>query len=134
MVKRLVIMGYLLVACVLTVLAAEAGVVNQEAAGVSVATFAGVTMLVSLLGTQAGKLVPYIAEHTWCKIGVSVGIGMLVALASWGLQLADFMAGFVWWQALLTGVASGLSACGFYDLVKAVAGLFKKEEDAGAVE
>lgn len=129
MMKRLVIMGYLLVACVLTVLASEAGVVNQETAGVSVATFAGVTMLVSLLGTQAGKLVPYIAEHTWCKILVSVGIGVAVALASWGLRLADFMAGFVWWQALLTGVASGLSACGFYDLVKAVAGLFKKEEE-----
>lgn len=133
MMKRLVLFGYLLVACVLTVLASEAGVSN-ETVGVSVATFAGVTVLVSSLGTQIGKLVPYIAAHNWAKILLSIGIGIVIAMLSWGLQLADFMAGFVWWQALLTGVASGLSACGFYDLVKAVAGLFKKEEDAGAVE
>ena len=54
---------------------------------------------------------------------------MVVAMGSWALGLADFMAGFEWWHALLTGVASGLSACGFYDLVKAVAGLFKDKED-----
>ena len=126
--KRLVIFGYLIVACVLTALASEAVVTNQEAAGISVATFAGLTALVSLVGTQIAKLVPYIAGHTWCKILVSVGIGMIVSMASWGLRLADFMDGFEWWMALLTGVAGGLSACGFYDLVKAIGSLFKKEE------
>lgn len=128
--KRVVIFCWLLLACVVSVLAAEAGVVNQEA-GVSVATFAGVTALVSLLGTQVSKLVPYIGAHNWCKILVSVALGMVVAMASWGLQLAEFMDGFAWWQALLAGVASGLSACGFYDLIKAIGGLFKKD---GATE
>ena len=127
--KRLVIFSYLIVACVLTVIAQETGVSNGESVGVSVATFAGVTALVSLLGTQIAKLVPYIGSHNWAKILVSVGIGIVVAMASWGLQLADFMAGFAWWQALLTGVASGLSACGFYDLIKAICNMFKKEEE-----
>ena len=121
--KRLVIFSYLLVACVVNVLASEAGVSNVEAAGVSVATFAGVTALVSLLGTQVAKLSSFVASHNWAKILVSVGIGIVVAMVSWGLQLADFMAGFEWWQALLTGVASGLSACGFYDLIKAIGNL-----------
>lgn len=119
----------LLAACVTSIFAQETGAVDNPETGVSVATFAGVTALVSLLGTQLAKLVPYIAEHTWCKILVSVALGMVVAMGSWALQLADFMAGFEWWHALLTGVASGLSACGFYDLVKALAGLFKDKED-----
>ena len=118
-----------LLAVCLTIFAQETGIVDNSGTAVSVATFAGVTALVSLLGTQLAKLVPYIAEHTWCKILVSVALGMAVAMGSWALQLADFMAGFEWWHALLTGVASGLSACGFYDLVKAVAGLFKDKED-----
>lgn len=127
--KRLFMFVALLAACVTSIFAQESGAVDNPETGVSVATFAGVTALVSLLGTQLAKLVPYIAEHTWCKILVSVALGMAVAMGSWALQLADFMAGFEWWHALLTGVASGLSACGFYDLVKAVAGLFKDKED-----
>lgn len=126
--KRLFMFVALLAVC-LTIFAQETGIVDNSGTAVSVATFAGVTALVSLLGTQLAKLVPYIAEHTWCKILVSVALGMAVAMGSWALQLADFMAGFEWWHALLTGVASGLSACGFYDLVKAVAGLFKDKED-----
>ena len=127
--KRLFMFVALLAACVTSIFAQESGAVDNPETGVSVATFAGVTALVSLLGTQLAKLVPYIAEHTWCKILISVALGMAVAMGSWALQLADFMAGFEWWHALLTGVASGLSACGFYDLVKAVAGLFKDKED-----
>lgn len=119
----------LLAVCVTSIFAQETGIVDNSGTAVSVATFAGVTALVSLLGTQLAKLVPYIAEHAWCKILVSVALGMAVAMGSWALQLADFMAGFEWWHALLTGVASGLSACGFYDLVKAVAALFKKEDN-----
>lgn len=127
--KRLMVFAVLMLVGVVMVFAQESGAVDNPETGVSVATFAGVTALVSLLGTQLAKLVPYIAEHTWCKILVSVALGMAVAMGSWALQLADFMAGFEWWHALLTGVASGLSACGFYDLVKAVAGLFKDKED-----
>lgn len=127
--KRLILFTALLAVCVTSIFAQESGAVDNPETGVSVATFAGVTMLVSLLGTQLAKRVPYISQHTWCKILVSIALGMAVAMVSWALGLADFMAGFEWWHALLTGVASGLSACGFYDLVKAVAGLFKKNDE-----
>lgn len=127
--KRLGLLAGLLLACVTVLYAQGSGDVETGAAW-TVATFAGVTAIVSLLGTKLAKLVPYIGGHAWCKILVSVALGVAVAMGSWALQLADFMQGFAWWQALLTGAASGLSACGFYDLVKAVAVLFgKKEED-----
>ncbi len=113
--------------CVTCVFAQASGVAdNPDTVGLT--TFAGITALVSLLGTQLAKLVPYIGEHDWCKILSSVGIGILASLLAWGLQLAGFMDGYLWWQALLAGVASGLSACGFYDLVKAISGLFKGKE------
>ena len=113
--------------CVTCVFAQASGVAdNPDTVGLT--TFAGITALVSLLGTQLAKLVPYIGEHDWCKILCSVGIGILASLLAWGLQLAGFMDGYLWWQALLAGVASGLSACGFYDLVKAISGLFKGKE------
>lgn len=126
--KRLTLVLSFTLLCAMCVFAQDSGAVDNPAGAAGLATFAGITALVSLLGTQLAKLVPYIAEHAWCKVLCSVGIGILASLLSWGLQLAGFMDGFLWWQALLAGVASGLSACGFYDLVKAVAALFNKKE------
>lgn len=127
--KRVILFLSIMLMCVASVFAQSSGVVENSETSISLTTFAGITALVSLLGTQLAKLVPYISEHNWCKILCSVGIGILASMLSWGLQLADFMLNFEWWQALLTGVASGLSASGFYDLVKAVAALFKKGEE-----
>ena len=125
--RRLTLLLSFTLLCVTCVFAQASGVAdNPETVGLT--TFAGITALVSLLGTQLAKLVPYIGEHDWCKILCSVGIGILASLLAWGLQLAGFMDGYLWWQALLAGVASGLSACGFYDLVKAISGLFKGKE------
>lgn len=127
--KRTILFLSMTLMCVMCMFAQTSGAVENPETGISLATFAGITALVSLLGTQLAKLVPYVAEHAWCKILCSVGIGILAALLSWGLQMADFMQGFLWWQALLAGAASGLSACGFYDLVKAVAKLFREGDD-----
>lgn len=125
--RRLTLLLSFTLLCVTCVFAQASGVAdNPDTVGLT--TFAGITALVSLLGTQLAKLVPYIGEHDWCKILCSVGIGILASLLAWGLQLAGFMDGYLWWQALLAGVASGLSACGFYDLVKAISGLFKGKE------
>lgn len=125
--RRLTLVLSFTLLCATCVFAQASGVAdNPETVGLT--TFAGITALVSLLGTQLAKLVPYIGEHDWCKILCSVGIGILASLLAWGLQLAGFMDGYLWWQALLAGVASGLSACGLYDLVKAVSGLFKGKE------
>lgn len=124
--QKILFLSIVLIVCVTSVFAQSSGAVENPETGINLTTFVGITALVSLLGTQLAKLVPYIGEHTWCKILCSVGIGILASMLSWSLQLADFMMNFEWWQVLLTGVASGLSACGFYDLVKVVVALFKK--------
>ena len=67
----------MLLACVTVLYAQGSGDVETGAAW-TVATFAGVTAIVSLLGTQLAKLVPYIGGHAWCKILVSVALGVAV--------------------------------------------------------
>lgn len=51
---------------------------------------------------------------------------MLVCILAWVLQVSPLLVGSEWWEALLYGVAVGLSAAGFYDLVKAIGSLFVK--------
>ena len=95
---------------------------------IDLGTFAGITAVVSALVTQLLKLVPSINDSRLAKIGLSAGMGIVVCMAAWMLHVSVPLDGLSWWQALLYGLASGLSGCGFYDLVKAVAGLFKKNE------
>ena len=96
---------------------------------IDLGTFAGITAVVSALVTQLLKLVPAINDSRLAKIGLSAGVGIAVCMAAWLLHVSAPLDGLSWWQALLYGLASGLSGCGFYDLVKAVAGLFKKGDE-----
>ena len=96
---------------------------------IDLGTFAGITAVVSALVTQLLKLVPAIAGNKLAKIGISAGVGIAVCMAAWLLHVSAPLDGLSWWQALLYGLASGLSGCGFYDLVKAVAALFKKDDE-----
>lgn len=96
---------------------------------IDLGTFAGITAVVSALVTQILKLVPAINDSRLAKIGLSAGVGIAVCMAAWLLHVSAPLDGLSWWQALLYGLASGLSGCGFYDLVKAVAGLFKKDDE-----
>ena len=95
---------------------------------IDLGTFAGITAVVSALVTQILKLIPAVAGEKLAKIGLSAGVGIAVCMAAWLLHVSAPLDGLSWWQALLYGLASGLSGCGFYDLVKAVAGLFKKNK------
>ena len=95
---------------------------------IDLGTFAGITAVVSALVTQILKLIPAVAGNKLAKIGLSAGVGIAVCMAAWLLHISAPLDGLSWWQALLYGLASGLSGCGFYDFVKAVAGLFKKNE------
>lgn len=111
--------------------AQETGAVNEPSGIViDLGTFAGITALVSAVVTQILKLVPKIQENKLAKIGISAGVGLVTCMAAWLLQIAAPLDGLSWWQTLLYGLASGLSGCGFYDLVKAVWQLFKKKEQA----
>ena len=96
---------------------------------IDLGTFAGITAVVSAMVTQILKLIPTVAGNKLAKIGLSAGVGIAVCMAAWLLHVSAPLDGLSWWQALLYGLASGLSGCGFYDLVKAVAGLFKKNDE-----
>ena len=96
---------------------------------IDLGTFAGITAVVSALVTQILKLIPAVAGNKLAKIGLSAGVGIAVCMAAWLLHVSAPLDGLSWWQALLYGLASGLSGCGFYDLVKAVAALFKKDDE-----
>ena len=129
MTKRLSVLAVMLMAAVVMVFAQDSGGEATSGIVIDLGTFAGITALVSALVTQVLKLIPAIKDNKLAKIGISAGVGIVVCLAAWLLQIAAPLEGLPWWQTLLYGLASGLSGCGFYDLVKAVAGLFKKEEE-----
>lgn len=93
-------------------------------------TFGGIVAVISSVVTQIFKLIPAIDGNKVAKIGISVGVGIIVCMLAWVLKISEPLAGLIWWQTLIYGVAAGLSGCGFYDLVKVVWELFKpKEQD-----
>ena len=123
-------MGLLLVSCALMAqetTPAEAGTM------IDVTTFGGMMALVTMVVTQFAKLIPFINEHKWAKVLTSLGVGIAATMACWGLQVSDYLMGLVWWQALISGAAVGLSSCGFFDVIKALWSIFKPKED-GATE
>lgn len=108
-------------------LMAQTGDVPAETGFViDLTTFTGIVALISAIVTQLFKLVPKIQGSKLAKIGISAGVGIVVCFAAWGLKISPLLVGSAWWQVLLYGLAAGLSGCGFYDVVKAIAGLFKK--------
>lgn len=92
-------------------------------------TFGGIVAVISSVVTQIFKLIPSIDGSKITKIGISVAVGIVVCMLAWVLKISEPLAGLIWWQTLIYGVAAGLSGCGFYDLVKVVWELFKPKED-----
>lgn len=114
-----------------TTLLAQTGNMTVEETGVVIdlTTFTGIVALISAIVTQLLKLVPKIQGSKLAKIGISAGVGILVCFCVWGLKISPLFTGSVWWQVLLYGLAAGLSGCGFYDVIKAIADLFKKSDN-----
>lgn len=98
---------------------------------VDVGTFTGLVALTSMIVTQVMKVIPAIDGNRLAKIGISALAGIAVCMAVWALQASPLLDGLVWWQALLYGLAAGQSGCGFYDVIKAIAGLFRPAADNG---
>lgn len=92
-------------------------------------TFGGIVTVISSVVTQIFKLIPAIDGSKIAKIGISVAVGIAVCMLSWLLKVSEPLAGLIWWQTLIYGVATGLSGCGFYDLVKVVWELFKPKDE-----
>ena len=128
MMKRLSVLAVMLMAAVVMVFGQDGGEATSGIV-IDLGTFAGITALVSALVTQILKLIPKVKENKLAKIGISAGVGLVVCVVAWLLQIAAPLEGLPWWQTLLYGLASGLSGCGFYDLVKAVAALFIKKDE-----
>lgn len=103
------------------------GVISAETEYViDLGTFAGIVALISALVTQLFKVIPSIdSSNKLIKIALSVGVGIIVCMIAWALQISTPLLLLSWWQALLYGVAAGLSGCGFYDVIKAIAELIK---------
>ena len=91
-------------------------------------TFGGIVAVISPVVTQIFKLIPAIDGSKVAKIGISVAVGIVVCMLAWVLKISEPLAGLIWWQTLIYGVAAGLSGCGFYDLVKVVWELFKPKD------
>ncbi len=92
-------------------------------------TFGGIVGLISSAVTQIFKAFPAIDGSRISKIGISVGVGIIVCMLAWVLKISEPLAGLIWWQTLIYGLAAGLSGCGFYDLVKVVWELFKPKDE-----
>lgn len=92
-------------------------------------TFGGIVAVISSVVTQIFKLIPSIDGSKIAKIGISVAVGIAVCMLAWLLKVSEPLAGLIWWQTLIYGVAAGLSGCGFYDLVKVVWELFKPKDE-----
>ena len=86
-------------------------------------TFAGLVAIVSFIVTAIAKRVVFIEKAVF-KILTSVCTGVLFSFCAWLLcdyiGLSLFLSGLLWWQVVGIGILSGLSACGFYDLIKSI--------------
>lgn len=127
--KKVMLVLSMLMLCVCGVFAAEP--VSNEGTQIifDLSTFGGIVAVISSVVTQIFKVVPSIDGSKIAKIGISVGVGIVVCMMAWLLKVSEPLAGLIWWQTLIYGVAAGLSGCGFYDLVKVVWELFKPKDE-----
>lgn len=113
----------------LPVLAAEPDVSAESEIVIDVGTFTGIVTLVSMVVTQILKVIPAINDSKIAKVGISAAVGILVCIICWLLKVSPLLFDLSWWQALLYGLAAGLSGAGFYDIIQAIYHTFFKKTD-----
>lgn len=119
--KKFIFMFMALLTLAIPALAAEdIGIAPASEVVIDVGSFTGIVALVSMIATQILKVIPAIKENKLAKIGISVAVGIIVCMEWWVLQVSPILISMEWWVALLYGLAAGLSACGFYDIIKAI--------------
>lgn len=134
--KKYLLMMCAMLMAVVSAFAAEPMLTTQAAGEVSeiseividLGSFTGIVACISMVVTQILKVIPSISTSKLAKTGISCGVGMVICILAWLLQLTPILEGYEWWGVLIYGVAAGLSGCGFYDVIKAIAGLFKDKE------
>lgn len=105
----------------------ESNVESQQFV-INLSTFAGVVTFVSFLTTQIFKSFSFVKENKIVKILISSATGVAVCMIAYFLNLSVLLEGLEWWEAVLYGVCAGLSGCGFYDIIRAIGTLFKKDD------
>lgn len=119
--KKFIFMFMALLTLAIPALAAEdVEIVPATEVVIDVGSFTGIVTLISLIATQILKIIPAIKENKLAKIGISVAVGILVCMICWVLQVSPVLMSMEWWVALLYGLVAGLSACGFYSIIKAI--------------
>lgn len=119
--KKFIFMFMALLTLAIPALAAEdIGIAPASEVVIDVGSFTGIVALVSMIATQILKVIPAIKENKLAKIGISVAVGIIVCMVCWVLQVSPILISMEWWVALLYGLVAGLSACGFYDIIKAI--------------
>lgn len=119
--KKFIFMFMALLTLAIPALAAEdIGIAPASEVVIDVGSFTGIVALVSMIATQILKIIPAIKENKLAKIGISVAVGIIVCMVCWVLQVSPILISMEWWVALLYGLVAGLSACGFYDIIKAI--------------
>lgn len=128
--KKMILMFALLISAV-TVFAQDTVTSDPSSTGfvIDLGTFAGIVAVISAIVTQIMKVIPSISGSKLAKIGMSVAVGMVVCVVAWALNLTPLLEGYQWWGTLIYGLAAGLSGCGFYDVIKAIAALFNKNTE-----
>lgn len=126
--KMMMFLGFTLFSVALMAQGTVAEPAADAGAVVDVTTFTGMMAVITSIVTQLAKLIPLIAGHKWAKVLCALVVGMAATMVCWALQVSDFLVGLPWWQALIAGVAAGLSAAGFYDVIKALWSIFKPDE------
>lgn len=96
---------------------------------VNVNTFNGMMALVTVIVTALVTKIDFVANNKWAKVLSAIVIGIAATMVCWALQVSDYLVGLVWWQALVSGAAVGLSSCGFYDVIKALWTIFKPKTE-----
>lgn len=127
--KKFIFMFMAWLTLAIPALAAEdIGIAPASEVVIDVGSFTGIVALISMIATQILKVIPAIKENKLAKIGISVAVGIIVCMVCWVLQVSPILISMKWWVALLCGLAAGLSACGFYDIIKAIYNMIIKPD------
>ena len=113
-----------------TAVFAQSGTATATDSGftINLGTFTGIVALVSAIVTEFLKVIPSVKDSKLTKIIISIVAGLAVCIVAWFLHLTPLLEGMQWWQALIYGLAAGLSGCGFFDVVKAISGIVGKNK------
>ena len=115
--KRVIL---LLMMCLPVMAFAQDGGGSDVVVGFSLTTFTGIVAVVAFAITELGKMWKLVADNRFAKIGTAVVLAVALCLGVWFIGITGFLTGLSWWQVALQGLLAGLSACGFYDILKGV--------------